>query len=176
MHLRPFVDLIRGAEPAAPEEQYAGSGYDSQSRAASDASIAAATTHSGVPAQALPASAGGYQAAGGSDYGSAQPYASSDSATYYSGAASSRLSAPEQALMAVRGAESDWGSGQFAVGQHGGRAQEGATEASGSGQAAGSHVNDQSQIGAHQSGIYGQAASSGPAQVKRRRWTAAWRA
>ena len=62
MHLRPFVDLIRGAEPATPEEHYAGSGYGSQSHAASDASMAGRDEPFGLPAQALPASAGGYQA------------------------------------------------------------------------------------------------------------------
>jgi NYN domain len=113
VHLRPFVDLIRGAEPAA-EEHYAG-GYGSRSRADSDGSVAAAPAQSGVPAQAQSAPAGAYQASGGPDNGPAQPYANSG-----------RSSAPEQALMAVRGAESDAGAGQFGTSQFGGLTQEGA--------------------------------------------------
>ncbi|MGN6793356.1 MAG: hypothetical protein ACTHJW_13320 [Streptosporangiaceae bacterium] len=125
VHLRPFVDLIRGAEPVAPEEQYAAGGYGSRSRADGDRSMAAATSQSGLPAQSLPAALGGYQASGGSDYGSAQPYANSGSAAHGADAASNRSSAPEQALMAVRSPEPDSVSGQFPAGQFGGRAQDG---------------------------------------------------
>ncbi len=79
VHLRPFVDLVRGAEPSTPEEHYASSSYGSRSHG-DDGSMAAAMSNSGLPAQALAAPVGAYQVPAASDYGaagygSAQPYA-----------------------------------------------------------------------------------------------------
>jgi hypothetical protein len=63
VHLRPFVDLIRGAEPAPREEQqFAGASYGSRSAADEGVSLAAAMSNSGLPAQALPAPVAAYQA------------------------------------------------------------------------------------------------------------------
>jgi hypothetical protein len=146
VHLRPFVDLIRGAEPAA-EEQYAG-GYSSRSRADSDSSMAAAPAKSAVPPQALPAPVGAYQAPGGPDNGPAQPYAGGG-----------RSSAPEQALMAVRDAESDAGSSQFGTSQFGGPPREGTPgQVNASGQAPSPHIDALSQGGGQPYAGYGAAA------------------
>src|SRR5262245_29011414 len=101
VHLRPFVDLIRGAEPAGPDGQYAGSGYGSRSGADSAGPAVAASSSSGAPAQAVPVPAA-YHASGGADNGPAQPYAGSASPEYEPAAGSRRSSVPEQALMAVR--------------------------------------------------------------------------
>ena len=66
VHLRPFVDLIRGAEPAMAEEQisgqYGGRGADSTS------AVVGALTHQGLPAAALPAPGVVYQVPDGSEY------------------------------------------------------------------------------------------------------------
>src|SRR5260370_882045 len=42
VHLRPFVDLIQGAEPATSDEQFAGAGYGSHARANGDAPMTGA--------------------------------------------------------------------------------------------------------------------------------------
>jgi hypothetical protein len=114
VHLRPFVDLIQGAEPATSEEQFASAGYGSRAAANSDGSMTGAMRHSGLPAAALPAPAGAYPAPIGSDYGSAQPYANAgasqaDAAAVYR-AASQAIDASvrsDQAIFASRGPESD---------------------------------------------------------------------
>jgi len=54
-HLRPFVDLIAGAEPARSDEQYASSAYRSTDLAEGHARPVGAVTHRGLPAAALPA-------------------------------------------------------------------------------------------------------------------------
>src|SRR5258707_7794282 len=77
VHLRPFVDLIQGAEPATSDEQFAGAGYGSHASANGDGSITGAMRHSGLPAAALPAPAlpapaGAYQTPGRSASGSAR--------------------------------------------------------------------------------------------------------
>ena len=118
VHLRPFVDLIRGAEPAPAEEQHAAAGYGSRSFAGDDAEASAAMSRAGVPAQALPAPTGAYQAAAGPEYGAAQPYANdvqaqAGAAAYGSAGAASGSAGADQALMAVRGPESGRGPGQF---------------------------------------------------------------
>jgi hypothetical protein len=55
-HLRPFVDLIPGAEPARADE-YAGSPYQAQGLANGRSQPSGAMTHQGLPAAALPAPA-----------------------------------------------------------------------------------------------------------------------
>jgi NYN domain len=71
-HLRPFVDLITGAEPVRSDEQYASSAYQSTDLAEGHRRPVGAVTHRGLPAAALPAPpaiyaaplAGEYQRAG----------------------------------------------------------------------------------------------------------------
>src|SRR5260221_3251851 len=79
VHLRPFVDLSQGAEPATSDEQFAGAGYGSHASANGDGSMTDAMRHSGLPAAALPAPAGAYQTPVSSDYGSAQRYVNTGS-------------------------------------------------------------------------------------------------
>src|SRR5260221_9090160 len=79
VHLRPFVDLIQGAEPATSDEQFAGAGYGSHASANGDGSMTGAMRHGGLPAAALPAPAGAYQTPVSSDYGSPQRYANTGS-------------------------------------------------------------------------------------------------
>lgn len=74
-HLRPFVDLIPGAEPRA-DEQYAGPPYQAQSLPGGRSQPAAAVTRQGLPAAALPAPATIYNTPVAADYQSAgQPLA-----------------------------------------------------------------------------------------------------
>jgi len=74
-HLRPFVDLIPGAEPRA-DEQYAGSPYQNQGLSNGRSQTTGAVTHRGLPAAALPAPATVYNAPVGADYQrSGQPLA-----------------------------------------------------------------------------------------------------
>jgi hypothetical protein len=54
-HLRPFVDLIPGAEPARSDEQYVSSAYQSTDFAEGHSRSVGAVTHRGLPAAALPA-------------------------------------------------------------------------------------------------------------------------
>ncbi len=54
-HLRPFVDLIAGAEPARHDENYQAGAYPGRSMANGHGSAAGAVTHQGLPAAALPA-------------------------------------------------------------------------------------------------------------------------
>jgi hypothetical protein len=54
-HLRPFVDLIAGAEPVRRDEEYPAAGYAGRSLANGHGSAAGAVTHHGLPAAALPA-------------------------------------------------------------------------------------------------------------------------
>ena len=117
VHLRPFVDLIRGAEPAPPEEQNAAASYGSRPLPHDDVLMSAATNRAGAPAQALPAPVGAYQASASSDFGAAQPYANggqvhASQAAYDPAGAASVSAAADQALMAARGAETGGGSGQ----------------------------------------------------------------
>jgi NYN domain len=74
VHLRPFVDLIRGAEPAMLPEQYAAAGYASSSASGGSSRASAdpqanTNSYNGDPA-ALPAAAGDYPVPAGTDYGS----------------------------------------------------------------------------------------------------------
>ncbi|MDR2987691.1 MAG: NYN domain-containing protein [Nocardiopsaceae bacterium] len=156
VHLRPFVDLIRGAEPAA-EEQYARGGYGSRSRADTDDSMASAAD-SGVPSQALPASGGQYQAARGPENDPARPYVKSGSAAYDPGAGGGRSSVPEQALMAVRNPQPDGGPGEFGASEFPGLAQEAAAQLNGSGHAASPHADGRSQVEERPYGAYGTGA------------------
>jgi hypothetical protein len=66
-HLRPFVDLIPGAEPRA-DEQYAGSPYQSHSLPNGRSQTVGAVTHQGLPAAALPAPATIYNAPVAAEY------------------------------------------------------------------------------------------------------------
>jgi NYN domain len=54
-HLRPFVDLIAGAEPARRDEEYQAGPYTGRSLANGHGLAAGAVTHHGLPAAALPA-------------------------------------------------------------------------------------------------------------------------
>src|ERR1700691_6139479 len=54
-HLRPFVDLIAGAEPVRRDEEYPVGGYTGRSLANGHGSAIGAVTHHGLPAAALPA-------------------------------------------------------------------------------------------------------------------------
>jgi hypothetical protein len=68
VHLRPFVELIRGAEPASPEEFYQGAAFGSRGLPDRDSPMVGAMTNQGLPAAALPAPGAGYPVMGGSDY------------------------------------------------------------------------------------------------------------
>jgi hypothetical protein len=73
VHLRPFVELIRGAEPAMSSEQYASASYGS--RPADSVPAGGALTHHGLPAAALPAPGASYPVPPDADYRPAmQPY------------------------------------------------------------------------------------------------------
>ena len=162
VHLRPFVDLIRGAEPAAPEEQYAGCG--SRSIADSDGSMAAAMSNSGLPAQALTAPVAAYQAPAASDYSSAQPYATSSQfptgSPAYEASASGRSAAPDQALMGSRGVEFGGVTQSGLTGQFSGSGQAGGGQAGG-GQA-GSRASDaMERANDRATGFYGQSTGTG---------------
>jgi NYN domain len=54
-HLRPFVDLIAGAEPADTDDQYANGSYQRRSISNGHGPALGAMTHQGLPAAALPA-------------------------------------------------------------------------------------------------------------------------
>src|SRR6202034_3322263 len=54
-HLRPFVDLIAGAEPADHDDQYRNGGYQQRSISNGHGAGVGAMTHQGLPAAALPA-------------------------------------------------------------------------------------------------------------------------
>ena len=54
-HLRPFVDLIPGAEPAHRADEYPAGAYPGRSLANGHGSAVGAVTHHGLPAAALPA-------------------------------------------------------------------------------------------------------------------------
>jgi uncharacterized LabA/DUF88 family protein len=54
-HLRPFVDLIAGAEPARHDEEYRAGTHAGRSMANGHGPAAGALTHQGLPAAALPA-------------------------------------------------------------------------------------------------------------------------
>jgi len=54
-HLRPFVDLIAGAEPAHRADEYSAGAYPGRSLANGHGSAVGAVTHRGLPAAALPA-------------------------------------------------------------------------------------------------------------------------
>jgi len=61
-HLRPFVDLIVGAEPARRDEEYPAGAYSGRSLANGHGSAAGAVTRHGLPAAALPAAPAIYAA------------------------------------------------------------------------------------------------------------------
>ena len=67
-HLRPFVDLIAGAEPARHDEDYQAGAYPGRSMANGHGSAAGAVTHQGLPAAALPAPPTIYTAPVASEY------------------------------------------------------------------------------------------------------------
>src|ERR1700735_3729237 len=54
-HLRPFVDLISGAEPADHDDQYLNGSYQRRSISTGHGPGSGAMTHQGLPAAALPA-------------------------------------------------------------------------------------------------------------------------
>ena len=54
-HLRPFVDLISGAEPADHDDQYLNGSYQRRSSSNGHGTGLGAMTHQGLPAAALPA-------------------------------------------------------------------------------------------------------------------------
>jgi NYN domain len=54
-HLRPFVDLISGAEPAGHDDQYLNGSYQRRSISNGHGAGIGAMTHQGMPAAALPA-------------------------------------------------------------------------------------------------------------------------
>lgn len=67
-HLRPFVDLIPGAEPARRGDEYPASAYSGRSLANGHGSVIGAVTHHGLPAAALPAPPASYTAPVVTDY------------------------------------------------------------------------------------------------------------
>jgi NYN domain len=67
-HLRPFVDLIPGAEPARHGDEYPASAYSGRSLANGHGSVMPAVTHRGLPAAALPAPPASYTAPVVTDY------------------------------------------------------------------------------------------------------------
>jgi hypothetical protein len=67
-HLRPFVDLIAGAEPAHRDEEYQAGAYTGRSLANGHGSTAGAVTHHGLPAAALPAPPAIYTAPVATEY------------------------------------------------------------------------------------------------------------
>ena len=96
VHLRPFVDLIRGAEPSLPQEHTYRSAsavtHRDESLAGSPASGALSRT--GLPAQALPAVAGAYQPAEASSGYAPSAQQSYDAITGQSAAAAAYQAAP----------------------------------------------------------------------------------
>ncbi|MGI9008281.1 MAG: hypothetical protein ACR2FU_19165 [Streptosporangiaceae bacterium] len=79
VHLRPFVDLIRGAEPSLPQDQsyLAASAVPSSDESLARMPADGALNRAGLPAQALPAAVSAYQPApAGSGYAQLgqQPY------------------------------------------------------------------------------------------------------
>ena len=64
-HLRPFVDLIPGAEPAAHDGQFQNGSYPRQNVANGNGSGLGAMTHQGLPAAALPPGSTIYTGPGG---------------------------------------------------------------------------------------------------------------
>lgn len=152
VHLRPFVELIQGAEPAISDEQFASAGYGSQATGNGDGSMPGATRQSALPAAALPAPAGGYPLPVSSDYGSAQPYANARTVHADAAAAYRAAGQPadvgvrsDQAIFASRGPESD-----------------GARQSAGQGHAGNAGQRDMGQAGAGgQGGGFGQQAAPG---------------
>jgi hypothetical protein len=69
VHLRSFVDLIKGAEPVSSETQYPTSTYGVRATD-SKSTIGGALTHQGLPAAALPAPGAIYQVSDAQGYGS----------------------------------------------------------------------------------------------------------
>jgi len=72
VHLRSFVELIRGAEPVSPDDQYADdkyavAGHGVRSQADAGGALANAVSHQGLPA-ALPAASASYPGQDGGDY------------------------------------------------------------------------------------------------------------
>src|SRR5215469_255336 len=94
VHLRPFVELVRGAEPAPPEEQHVSAGFGARGLTDDDGSLVGAMTGQGLHA-AQPAATGTYQAPVGSDYGAtAQPYASAAQPRPYAAGADAYAAPP----------------------------------------------------------------------------------
>jgi len=75
VHLRPFVDLIRGAEPANSDELYASAAAGSRGHAGGGAPVTGAGTSQGLAVAALPAPGTVYAGSAVADYRQgAQPY------------------------------------------------------------------------------------------------------
>ncbi len=68
VHLRSFVDLIRGAEPASGDDHFPAGAFGPHSQVDSKNSMVGALTHRGLPAAALPAPGAIYQVPDGGDY------------------------------------------------------------------------------------------------------------
>ncbi len=67
VHLRPFVDLIRGAEPAA-DDQFSAGQYGGRGLVDAKNAVVGALTHQGLPAAALPAPGVVYQVPDSTEY------------------------------------------------------------------------------------------------------------
>ncbi len=61
VHLRSFVDLIKGAEPVATEDQYPAGAFAARGSQDAKNTMVGALTHQGLPAAALPAAGSAYQ-------------------------------------------------------------------------------------------------------------------
>src|SRR5262245_58556745 len=147
VHLRPFVELIQGAEPATSDEQFASAGYGSRAAGSGDSSVTGAKRQSGLPAAALPAPAGAYPAPVNSDYGSVQPYANAGpveaqaAAAYRVGSQAADVGVrPDQAIFAARGPESDTGQRQGPNQGHAGQNEPAQAGAGGHGGGFGQHA------------------------------------
>ena len=145
VHLRPFVELVRGAEPASADDQYASGSFGSRSVAEASAGLTGALTHHGLPAAALPAPGAVYPAPAGPDYRSgAQPYAAvPGSSAAYQTAGGGQPDSVLQLGGAADGVAQGGGSGQHR-GAH-----------AGSGQIGSPHAGDMTGGGAHASAPQG---------------------
>ncbi len=132
VHLRPFVDLIRGAEPSLPHEQpHLAASAATDSHDSAGAPVSGALSRAGLPAQALPVAGGAHhsQDADSGQGSSRSPYdglGSQGAAAAYraapaahdSGAHLGASSGPQHAAYAGNGqpgSASSGNSGQFPV-------------------------------------------------------------
>lgn len=166
VHLRPFVDLIQGAEPAASDEQFASAGYGRRAAADGDGSMTGAMRQSGLPVGAQPAPTGAYSAPVNSNYGSAQRYASAgaaDSAQPYASAGAVEADAAAAYRTANQGADVGVRSDQAIFASRGRDSDGSPRQSAGQGQAghAGQHETAQAGAGGHGGG-FGQHAAPTP--------------